>query len=328
MGAGIFSRESALEHLQRFFQMGVFQPLLGLSRRALVSVDRLPLDEAGEKRLREIVQKRPLVDLVIDPKNALRRQVKLARAARGHAESAIAVQMRQLMPANGKGLVWRAHLVGATGAHLVYDVYLLKQGDLDTLQRSVVLAGGRVGRIGLAIKGVAPFMSEQARSLRARVIWASLTLILVVALAAVAALNLDQRVGYLRADNEAGAERVRALEEQIAQSSEQSSNATNRIEEIEGDLATFNRQSSPLAIIASLAETLPDDVWVSELTIEDGMVFLSAFTSGDVAGILNLLRSIDWVTSVRLRGGVIIDDYAQQSRFSVDLTTEILRGLP
>nr|WP_227754599.1 PilN domain-containing protein [Stagnihabitans tardus] len=76
----------------------------------------------------------------------------------------------------------------------------------------------------------------------------------------------------------------------------------------------------PLVYLEDLSRTLPDKVWISELTMDRSGVRLSGFAATDVGEVLSQIGALPWVGSAQLMGPVVVDPATGQTRFDIQMS--------
>ena len=71
-----------------------------------------------------------------------------------------------------------------------------------------------------------------------------------------------------------------------------------------------------------LANSLPDTVWISQLSLSSDQVSLSGFTSLEVPNLIQQIQALPWATHAKLAGPAAIDSYSGQTRFDVVIPQE------
>ncbi len=89
----------------------------------------------------------------------------------------------------------------------------------------------------------------------------------------------------------------------------------------------FSDQARRLRLLTDLTETLPDTVWISELSISGDQLVLSGFTSGEVTEVITQVQSLPWAFNVQLNGAISYDSYSGQNRFELG-TAIVMDGAP
>ncbi len=257
-------------------------------------------------------------DVRLAPNLVLQREVTVPLAALRRADEAISMTMRQSLPAQGKGLIWRKSSASRTKAGATFTIFVVKQDHLNAIREAFKLHGQSVRSVGVDGSGVAPFFVEGETSGWAK-LWQRGTLACITGLLlwTISAPLLQSR--QLAADNLALEADLDAMKEKLVALRATSDERKKAGAKIGDAVAILNRDRQRTEILASLTETLPDDVWVSELTITGSTVYLAAFTNTDVTGVLNRLAGLPWVETARLDGPIIPDSVSGESRFQAVL---------
>lgn len=283
----------------------------------IVRVERLPLDAAKRSELRALADQPRQICLLLDPRTALSKGITIPRAAAALRENAVALSIRQTMPNQGRGLIWRSVATGYRDNQIDYTVFIIKEAVLEQLANDVRGLGVALERIELA-DTAAPAVWEARPGETWRIwLWMMIMAFGVCAVAIWSVVSMERTIAGLAEENRAGIARITALEERLVTLRTETAVGVEQQTAIETDLALFNTQSRRLGILTALTEVLPDTVWISELSITGDNVQMSGFATGDVAAVVGLLQAQNWTKSVRLDGPITYDSYGDQNRFDL-----------
>lgn len=252
------------------------------------------------------------VELRLSADLFLKRSVDLPAAARQDAESAIALLMRQSMPGQAEGLVWRHAYTGNAADPIT--VYVLKTARLAEILQEV---GVPVRRVTIDGVPAAPLVDNRAATDRPERFWNRATAALTaVALASVFAAQAWTLSGVTRTVAEETA-RVADLREKAA--------AARAAAEARGvetsarmtDLARLDQDSRRLRLIADLTRVLDDTVWLSTFALDGTVLRLEGASQQEVAPVIAEVRQLPWVDSVDLDGAVVVDGVTGERRFQL-----------
>jgi Tfp pilus assembly protein PilN len=288
-------------------------------------VSCLPLDAATLRRAASL--RRP-AEVLLDPAIALRREVQLPKAALSHAGAAVDLQLRQTLPAGGKGLVWRAEVQSLSGGKVDLVAHVLKEHLIAGLIKDMTASGADLSSIRIEGAETEPFWQARTGSRDQAKRWAAFTALAVGLIALALVINIELQRSELAALVEARQERVKALEDRLATATAAASEGATDERAKAADLEMFAQQSRRLGQLVSLTEALPDAVWISELSLTGDQMTLAGFTSKDVAELVNILQGLDWADEVQLNGAVTFDIYSGQNRFDLTLRMAGGEGLP
>lgn len=287
----------------------------GLPPRAVrrVRVEALPLEPAVKAALEIAGRGGAAVEVALAPDLFLKRSVALPAVARRDAAGAVALQMRQSMPGQAEGLIWR-HV---DGPGETVDVLVLKEARLTDLLRD---AGVPLRRVVIDGVAAAPLLDARGAVDRAERFWnRALPVAVGVILAGVLAA---QGVALWRADAAlaAGEARLGALRDQAA-----AARAAAEARDAEGaarqaDAARMLRDGRRMALLADLTGALGDEVWATSVMMQDDVLRLSGFVDGDVAQVLAAIKALPWVAAVDLDGSVGLIEGSAERRFQVIVT--------
>lgn len=309
--------------IQTMLPTRLFLPGLPQSTPIAVRISSVPLTETDYERMKAV---RGTMRIVLDPTLALVRHVDLPKAAAAKAESAIGLQLRQTLPKQAQGLVWRSTIFARNGQTITYGVYILKHAVIDELVVSLRRLGSLVDSVSLDVEGLTPFWERKPASTQAAKNWLGFSVLTTVLIGVLAVIGLSLNRSTLLDLVATRSARVAELEERRegllaeADAGEKAAAATLQ------DLTTLIAQSRRLQLLADLTQSLPDTVWVSELSISGDQLVFSGFTSTEVTEVISLVQALPWARDVRLNGTISFDSYSGQSRFEIGL--RVLRELP
>lgn len=287
----------------------------GLPPRAVrrVRVSALPLEPAARAVLASAGQGGAAVEVALAPDLFLKRAVPLPAAARRDAAGAVALQMRQSMPGQAEGLIWRH----AEGTGETVDVYVLKEARLTELLRE---AGVRLRRVVIDGVATAPLHDARGETDRAERFWnrampvlAGLVLLAVLGGQGLRLWQADQAVA-------AGEARLAALRDEAA-----AARATAEARDAEGaarqaDALRMARDGRRMALLADVTGALGDEVWLTSLMVQGDVLRLGGFVAGDVAQVLAAVKALPWVAAADLDGAVGLGEGTGERRFQVIVT--------
>jgi len=288
----------------------------GLPRPAPVEIliGSLPLSEASRMLARRA--RRPIL-AVIDPELTLRRRVELPKAVGAKADAAIGLQLRQSLPGQGQGLVWRSALMSRGVEKSEYGIYLVKQSLIDDILSELRSVGGKVEAITIGAPGLQPVwqlfpkVGQTARN------WMAFTAFSVAAIALGSVILGERSRMSLSALVDARAARVAEFEERLVAKREDADKGSQRAQEVLLSLDLFAAQARRLGLLTELTVALPDTVWISELSISGDRLVLSGFVAGDVTDVISIVQGLSWASEVQLNGAISFDSYSGQNRFEL-----------
>lgn len=279
-------------------------------------VSRVPLERSDQEKIRSA---RGPIAIALDPSLSLSRRLELPRAASAKADAAINLQLRQTLPGQAQGLLWRSSILRRDSEKIEYGVYILKQSLLDEVLTEVRRLDGQIEYVRIDAKGLAPIWERRPAGARTARNWVGFSALTVVLAGVVAVVGLALDRGALFDLVSARTARIEELEKRRdtlqAKAGEGEKAATAMLQ----DMSAFSGQSRRLHILADLTDALPDTVWVSELSISGDRLVLSGFSSSEVTDVITLLQDLPWAKDVQLNGTISFDSYSGQSRFEIGL---------
>ncbi|MBP1806172.1 PilN domain-containing protein [Rubellimicrobium aerolatum] len=304
---------------------GLFRAGLPPRRVRVLTLAALPPDPAATALLAAAGRDGRPFDVALAPSLFLRKSVAIPAAARRDAEAAIALQMRQSLPAGAAGLLWRSRPVGTRAGKADYEVFVLKQDSLTALLRACPAEPRRVVVADRA--ELAPLIDNRRRADRPQWVWnraapilAGLVLLAVLGAQAwrLAEMNAAERA--LRAEIAALGDRAAAAR---AEAEARDSAAAARIR----DEARLVSESGRLAQLSGLTQALDDGVWISSLAVDGRTWRLTGFARSDISAVIAALQALPWVASVAPEGSIVLDSSTGESRFQLTIEAAAPAGL-
>lgn len=278
-----------------------------------VRVETLPLEPAVKAALEIAARGGAAVEVALAADLFLKRSVPLPAAARRDAAGAVALQMRQSMPGQAEGLIWR-HV---DGPGETVDVHVIKEARLTELLRD---AGVPLRRVLIDGVAAAPLFDARAMADRAERFWNRAVPVVVAALLAM--VLGAQAVALWRADAAlaAGEARLAMLRDEAAAARAAAEARDAESAARQADAARMVRDSRRMALLADLTGALGDEVWATSVMMQDDVLRLSGFVAGDVAQVLAAIKALPWVATVDLDGSVGLTEGSSERRFQVIVT--------
>lgn len=280
-----------------------------------IDVDDLPLNKHLVAELVAAGRRQQPVDLFLAQDLFLKTSVSLPAAARREFSAAVALQIRQTMPGQAAGLVWRpVQPVWRRSQTARVAVYLIKEARLAELLRQ---AGPSVRRVLVNGVEAAPLIDNSRRTDRPERFWNRATFAL-AALALLAVLGLQEmRYRSLNGQIADARTRVAALRDAAAQTRAAAEIRNAEFAAFMDERARFERESRPLDLIGDLTRALDDRVWLSSFLLDGATLRLVGFAGQDIAAVVSAIRGLDWVASVDLEGAVVVDAAGGERRFQL-----------
>lgn len=319
MGDGVFQPQEIALRAERAWDRLVHLLPASLVRAGLpprhirsVLISALPLEASAKAALALAGRGGAPVDVRLAPDLFLKRSVELPAAARRDAASAVALQMRQSMPGQAEGLVWR-HVTTPASTDLV-DVYVLKQARLTDLMRD---AGVTLRRITIDGIAAAPLIDNRAATDRPERLWNRAAPLLAAAALAATLGAQALTIADLNASVASETARVADLRDQAA-----AARATAEARSAESsarlaDRARLEQENSRLRLIADLTAALDNSVWISTLALNGNVLRLTGHATGEIAPVIAAIRPLPWVDTVDLDGAVSVDAPTEERRFQL-----------
>lgn len=312
----------------RYVPESLFLSGLYLGAPKQVHIVSLPVDPTIVSGFAAGNGRKQSIEIVLAQNVLLARSVLLPKAAIAKADEAISVQMRQTMPAAAKGLIWRSAFSGMKAQSAEFKVFILKQSQIEDVI-------GQFERVKLSVHSISientktePLWNRHIDRIAKRRFWLGGSIIAVLLAALSTVIVKERQVAELEDLAEQTRSRLGVMQDTLVSAREAATKAQIAAETLAQDLALFRSQSQRLAIIADLTESLPDTIWISELTISGEQLSMSGFASGDVADVVEVLQGLAWARSVQLEGPINFDSYSGQNRFQLRIqVTPLQAGL-
>lgn len=299
----------------------IFLPGLPARPCPTLTVTHLPLTEAFIKKASELG---PRLALLLDSSLVLTRDVVLPVAAAAHAERAISLELRQSLPNHARGLAWSHRRLSSGDNKSIYRAYITRHSLVED-------AIGTLRRQGVHVETVAPVadpttLLQQISPSRTASwqFWAALSALSVACISMMTAITLEIRNSEAEAVAALRRQSVAELETRLTSLRAESEADDTRNQDIAKTVDRFYLESGRLGVLTDLSNLLPDNSWISELTIAERRATLAGFTSGNVADMIASIQGASWAGTVSLEGAVSFDSYSNQNRFV--LVVELVRG--
>lgn len=276
---------------------------------------------ADQPTLRAAAERGRPVDIELPREVFLEKTVSIPRAARQQAQAAITVQMRQEMPAQGRGLVWRTAPPDRRGDHMNFLVLLMKQDELAALCGAVEATGAPLRQVrATAQPRMAPFLDQRHVTDRPQRRWSGALVLLVAVVAGWVLFTRWSDLEAQEARNAALAQQVSVLMDQAVAAQQEAVSREASLATLAGEIASFEAEYHRLPILADLTALLGDGAWLSALSLDRGDMRLVGFAETEVTTVVEAIRAAPWVAEVALDGPVILDPASRQNRFQLNVT--------
>lgn len=308
---------------QLVFPTELFRSGDAFVRPKVIHLAELPTNSETQEAFALSISEGDLADIVLSSASVLTKTVTLPRAALGKADAAISLQLKQSMPAQAAGLVWRKSAVSKTAETVVFSVFILKKAQIDTLMALSNTMGAKVSSVGIDVPSVEPFYRAD-ESTSATTLWRNCALASVLMGTTWVVSQPLVKAGPIKAE-------IATLEKSVADLQAKALEARTTAGDAAGHAAAFaeaaeqfNGQRQRLDELASLTAALPDDTWVSELDLTGDRLSLTVFSASEPLSILALIDQLPWTGPTQLDGTIIPDSTTGQSRFQI---TVALKGM-
>jgi general secretion pathway protein L len=295
----------------------LFLPGFFLSEAEQITLEALPCDILSIAALDEARKNKQRISLKIAKSACLVREVQLPKAAAGKADTAISLQVRQTMPAGGKGLVWRALPIELRGGFLIFHIFFVKQTHLDEFLADAMRHSIELVEVFIEGNEASPLWSSMPERNKKRKFWLIASVLAAVLPALWVLFSTERQISAIEQKSADTELRISTLQESLVAARDTANQAQTEGATLQQDFAAFNVQRGRVALLADLTEALPDEVWISELTVTGDQIAMAGFAKGDVTETIKLLQGLDWVGSVQLDGPISLDGYSGENRFQL-----------
>lgn len=301
------------ETLQHLLPAGLVRAGLPPRRVRTVEIRTFPLTEPAKSALALAGRGGAPVDVNLPRDVFLVRELTVPRAAQKHAGDVVALQVRQSMPGQADGLIWRH----ANGPGNSVQVFILKAAWLTELEQA---SGVSLRRVVIDGVNAPPLFDARAKTDRIERFWNRLAF--AVSGGALALALLVQGFAVLRAENAVveTAARVAELREEATVARSEAEARSGRSAAHLADAVRLVQHNQRLTLLADLTRVLDDGVSLSSFALDDQVLRLSGVAAGDVAGVVSAIRTLGWAEDVDLDGAVAIEAGSGNRRFQLRIT--------
>ncbi len=249
------------------------------------------------------------------------REVRIPRAARNEADAILSLDLSQAAPFPADEVLWGLGPWSRKGSELVATQYLIKRARFEGLRGALRSLGYAPRLVRPAIRNVGrPIYDDRARLDRAYRTWGAVTAVAFGAACLVGVWGLSDRVAVGEAELAALNMRVEELEAQ-AVALRNNRAAAAEVGAGEGDvfeaiLADAGRVKS----LQNLTALLPDDVWISGLSLNNQTLRLSGFAGMASTELVPLIETQAWASETRLTAPTSRDPRSGRERFELSFS--------
>lgn len=297
----------------------LFEPGIPWRRPPVLRIDCLPIAVDTLPGLKRGAGAKTAVHVELSPGLGFRRLVSVPQAAKAEKERIVALQLKETLPNNAQGLDWRILDERRDEKRLVLDVLVFRAEIASEVQHALRDFGLHAERIFFTGCAGMPILPDPQRSRRKlhRTIAIAASLVGLSAMVEVAALeHATARLLRQYADLDGQVQEAQTRLDSLIQVSASGEPDDGQLS---ADLSIFETTAFPLTFLADLTATLPDTVWVPELSLDPQGLHLSGFASGNVAEVVSRLNGLPWVSGVEISGPAVVDPVSNQTRFELNL---------
>ena len=263
-----------------------------------------------------------VLDIEIDPRLALQKQLTLPKSARKTIGQAVDLMMRQTLPKGGEDLIWRYTVPVRRGTEINLDIQVLQKTLLQDLSAQAAARVSRIRTVTIADTVTTyPFVDARGAVDRPKRFW---NLALVLLLLTVFGFWVWTKVQVIdQLEDEVATLGARqqdlASEAVTLRSALEDGNAS--FAAISSDVALFKAEYR-LPILLDLTQTFSDETWIAELNVFGNALRLSGFTKDDITQVVSDVGDLPWVRRADLSGPVSFDSFSRRNRFELDIVLE------
>ncbi len=292
----------------------LFLPGLPVGQPSALSITTLPLDQ---ELLAAAAKTGRSVAVVLGSSLALERTLTLPDAAIGHAEGAIRLELARTLPARAAGLLWTYSLLDREKGKARFRVWIVKEGTVQQALAECARVGLHVASVHVGNSTSRPVWHEKTEQKTSARTWVLASAMILLLVAGGQAWTLNRRAAELEELTAARQMRVRQLEGRLAAIEQQADDRSDMRGKVAGATGEFRLERQRLQVLTDIARLLPDQAWVSELTISANKLTITGFSTVDVTQLVTALQAAPWAKNATLEGAVTQDVYSGQSRFGI-----------
>lgn len=264
-----------------------------------------------------------LVDVMLQPSHVLEKELRFPKAAKANLGHVVDLQMRQSSPAGASNLVWRHRIIGHSDESIQVGVQIVKKSVLKQIETEVGAAGLRLRTVSISGHPHLKHLVNNRRITdRARYGWMGCAVALAFLLVGMMWYGIWSENQRLASVNRDLALQKTELASRAVELRAAAGDAQQDLDKLRADFDLHTREHARLAVILDLTETLSDEVWISEFTIEGAILRISVFSKTAIPPLIANILERPWAYTVDLEGSVSFDSLSQSSRF--DLTIGLI----
>lgn len=298
------------ESLKRLLPAGLIRAGLPPRRVRIFEIRTFPLTEPAKAALALAGRGGAPVDVKLSREVFLYRELTVPRAAQKHAGDVVALQMRQSMPGQAEGLIWR-HV---TGPGTTVQVFVLKAEWLTELKQT---PGVTLRRVMIDGVKAPPLYDARAETDKIERFWTHAAV--AVAGGALALVLSVQTFAVVRAEHAVAQKtaQVAALREDATAARDVAEARDARSAAHLASVGRLVQETRRLTLLADLTRVLDDDVSLESFALDGQLLRLSGLATKDVSGVVSAIRSLEWAEGVDLDEAVAIETGSGGRRFQL-----------
>jgi len=275
------------------------------------------LSDTVALQLAAALKDRSRAHILVSPKKAFIRQLKLPIAALPHLASALSLQLSKLLPLSPEKFLTAFELITTDSRFGFVDLAALKRAEIEPVIKVLTAAGLRIGTIRLADEPKAPpcfkfqlaaSSSQQSKLRKVDRVLLGAAAGLGLACATLAATqsyraehSLSLADAHIRGPAAAALQRRQAL--------------LNKIEPLAA-LSDLENRPGLVPLLADITATVPPDTWITTFELKERRLRLVGVTP-DSAALVKLLSGSASLTDVELRSSVSTGVGTGKDRFEI-----------
>lgn len=261
------------------------------------------------------------LDVRIGPQLLLHKELSFPIAVEKALGEAVDLQMRQALPSSGSGMSWCYAVISKTNTMISVGVWVAKLETLKTIQARIEAGNGILRHMRADVDyPVRDFFENYEHTDAPIRFWHQFNLALIAIFAGMVLWYDVQTDRNFQSAWESEQIKNEALIGQLAELRQLNDAAIGNQESLAQDLSLFETGYRPLAYLHALNQSLDDQSWVSELTMDAEGISLSAFSATDIPTLISAISAQSVFDKVELMGPVEFDSFSRKNRLDLFVT--------
>jgi len=272
--------------------------------------------------VRSSLPQNSIIDLILDAGCYITKEIRVPKSAKANFAQVVTVQVQQNLPKRGVDFEWTYRKTGDDSGVQIATAYIAKKSFIKATETALEQRKNTVRSVSIRTERgrLIPLWSIQSRTDRPVLIWSAISLITLLALIGSFALSEQKELSSLRAMHSDLKLKNSELTQALVAAKDLEANRETLQNDIETDLDLLSSQRSRLQHLASLTDTLSDQTWLSELSIEGSKLRMSGFSKRSIPDLIDRIQALDWVRHAELDGPIMFDSFQRSNRFDLVLS--------